>query len=202
MSYPYRVRVSKTVEENVNAKDKVTNTLKIDNILDDEEMKELLKAALEKRGFKEGDDGQWVREKEDGERQVVDLETMQVTTSVEKEDSITKEKTLEVVGDAYAAAEREVQREQRKREAEERLDRTLKITDDEISDKQQELIKVIGEQLQEGAEARNRELLEVVAEVQAEALKKKAATLGTVMSVDERTSSDGTDFELTIKITE
>ncbi|MDF1667669.1 MAG: hypothetical protein P1V97_38385 [Planctomycetota bacterium] len=202
MSYPYRVRVSKTVETDVCADDKVTNKLNIDPILDERQMAELLKEALGKRGYKENDDGKWVKDTETGEHQEVDLETMEVTTTVTAEEKITKEKTLEVVGDAYARADRETQKEKHRQEAEDRLEKTLKITDDEKDAKKEELIRQIGEQLSESSDARREELLGIVAEVQGEALKEKAKGLGTVMSIEESTSDDGSEYELRIKITE
>ena len=39
MSYPYRIRVAKTVKEDVRADDKVKNTLQIDDVLAPEETK-------------------------------------------------------------------------------------------------------------------------------------------------------------------
>jgi hypothetical protein len=202
VSYPYRVRVSKTVEADVSADDRVTNKLNIDPILDERQMQELLKEALGKRGYKENEDGKWVKDTDTGEHQEVDLDTLEVTTTVSAEEKITKEKTLEVVGDAYARTDRETQKEKHRQEAEDRLDKTLKITEDEKNAKEAELVKKIGEQLQESSESRREELLGIVAEVQGEALKEKAKGLGTVMSVDERTSEDGSEYELRIKITE
>jgi hypothetical protein len=202
VSYPYRVRVSKTVEADVCADDKVTNKLNIDPILNEQQMRELLQEALAKRGYTEDEDGKWSKDTDCGEHREADLNTMEVTSSVAAEEKITKEKTLEVVGDAYARVDRETQKEKHRQEAQARLDKTLKITEDEKNKKRQELIKQIGEKLQANAQQRREELLGVVAEVQAEALKEKAKSLGTVMSIDETTSEDGSEYELRIKIAE
>lgn len=190
------------METDVHADDKVTNKLNIDPILDERQMQELLKEALGKRGYTENEDGKWVKETETGEHQEVDLNSMEVTTRVTAKEKITKEKTLEVVGDAYARADRETQKEKHRQEAEARLEKTLKITDDEKEAKKEDLIRQIGEQLSKSADARREELLGIVAEVQGEALKEKAKGLGTIMSIDERTNEDGSEYELRIKISE
>lgn len=202
MSYPYRIRVSKAVSADVDAKDKVTQKIRLQPILDEDAMRSLLKEALKKQGFEEDEDGKLVKERETGERQVVDLESLEIETSLGANEEITKEKTLEVVGDAYARDDRERMKEKHRKEAEERLDKTLKITDEEVDAKKQDLIAKIGDQLASSQEDRTRELHEAIQEVTAEALKEKARSMGTVMSVEEGRSADGSEYELTIKITE
>lgn len=200
MSYPYRVRVSKAVERTVSSRDEVKRKLKVDPILSDEEMQDIAREALLKRGFEEGDDGRLRRVGDDGIQEEVDLETMEVTISLEQSEEIVKEKTLEVLGDSHTREGMAAAEEKTRSEAEARLEKTLAITDDEIKEKEEQLSREIAEKLEAGDEARRRELMEVVAEVQAESLKKKAASLGNVMSVEE--STNGGEFELTIKISE
>lgn len=204
MSYPYRVRVAKVVKRDIKADDKVKNTLQIDEVVDTPETNKLIEEALEKRGYEKQGDGTWIKELESGERRAVDVEKREVESSVELDETISKEKTLEITGtgDAYSQAQRDAQQAEQKKEAKAQLARTLKISDEEIETKRQELVKKIGKVLGESAEERKRELLEVVAEVQAESLKKKAAQLGSIVSIEENLSEDGQDYELRIKIAE
>ena len=57
MSYPYRVVVTKAVEESVDANDRVVTKVTLTPILPKEAMKEVLKGVLEKKGWKERKDG-------------------------------------------------------------------------------------------------------------------------------------------------
>jgi uncharacterized protein HemY len=202
MSYPYRVRVSKTVEQSVDADDKVTNKLKLDDILSPNEMEKLLGEALAKRGYQEKEPGIWVKELPSGERREVDVKTRTAETTIKVADTIRKEKSVEVVGDAFNRNERDAQKERLTAEAESRLEKTLRITDDEVEQKRKDLLKKIGRQLEDSQNERTRELMEVVAEAQADAIKEKAKTLGNVVSLEERRSADGQEFELRIKISE
>jgi len=201
MSYPYRLRVSQSVERSVAAEDEVCDHLSLTAILPESEMRELMAAALEGRGFRrEGE--RMLRESEDGAVQELDLESMTIRTRMELEEEIKKEKSLEVIGDAWSEEEREAQRERHRRAAEARLAEQINISDQELELKRKELIQSIGERLASTDEERRRELNEAVSEVYSEALKKKARALGTVMGIEERRSADGNDFELRIKITE
>ena len=202
MSYPYRVVVSKAVETIVNAKDKVTQKVTLTTILPEGDMKELLEAALVKRGWKKREDGKLERTAPDGTKQTFDLDELTVTTELSVEDKIRKEKTVEVVGDAIRREDIESEKDRLRARAGADLEKQLAVSDDEKTQKKRELEKQVADKLIAGDEQRKKDLNEALLEVYAEALKKKAASLGSVTSVKEERRDGGREYELVIKVAE
>jgi hypothetical protein len=200
VSYPYRVVVTKAVEESVDANDRVVTKVTLTPILPKEAMKEVLKGVLEKKGWKERKDGKLEKKGPDGEEQVFDLDEMTLTTEVSEKETIRKEKTVEVMGDAWHKEDIEAEKDRLRAKAAADLEKRLAVSDDEREQKKQELEKKIADKISKGDEGRKKELNESLLEVYAEALKKKAASLGSVTSVKEERKNN--EYELTIKIAE
>ncbi|MEZ0228553.1 MAG: hypothetical protein ACAI25_07990 [Planctomycetota bacterium] len=200
MSYPYRVVVTKAVEESVDANDRVVTKVTLTPILPKEAMKEVLKGVLEKKGWKERKDGKLEKKGPDGEEQVFDLDEMTLTTEVSEKETIRKEKTVEVMGDAWHKEDIEAEKDRLRAKAAADLEKRLAVSDDERTQKKQELEKKIADKISKGDDSRKKELNESLLEVYAEALKKKAASLGSVTSVKEERKNN--EYELTIKIAE
>lgn len=200
MSYPYRVVVTKAVEESVDANDRVVTKVTLTPILPKEVMKEVLKGVLEKKGWKERKDGKLEKKGENGEEQVFDLDELTLTTEVSEKETIRKEKTVEVMGDAWHKEDIEAEKDRLRAKAAADLEKRLAVSEDERSSKKQELEKKIADKISQGEETRKKELNESLLEVYAEALKKKAASLGSVTSVKEERKNN--EYELTIKIAE
>lgn len=198
MSYPYRVVVTKGVEENISASDRSEKTLEVPPILDQEAARGLLEQALERRGWVKREDGKLAKT-EDGLEQVFDIETGKVVTTVEDEDTIKKELTLEGHGDSWSrptAADEEALR--RKVEAE--VDKRLEISESEREARQEALEERLAKKLSETDAARTEELNEVLLEVYAESLKEKAKGLGNVTEVREERVEETGEYELVIRV--
>jgi hypothetical protein len=200
VSYPYRVVVTKAVEESVDANDRVVTKVTLTPILPKEAMKETLKGVLEKKGWKERKDGKLEKKGPDGEDQVFDLDEMTLTTEVSEKETIRKEKTVEVMGDAWHKEDIEAEKDRLRAKAAADLEKRLAVSEDERSNKKQELEKKIADKISKGEETRKKELNESLLEVYAEALKKKAASLGSITSVKEERKNN--EYELTIKVAE
>ena len=200
MSYPYRVVVTKAVEESVDANDRVVTKVTLTPILPKAAMKEVLVGVLEKKGWKKRPDGKLEKKSEDGSEQVFDPDELTITTEVSEKETIRKEKTVEVMGDAWRKDDIEAEKDRLRAKASADLEKRLQVSEDERSQKKQELEKKIADKIAKGEETRKKELNESLLEVYAEALKKKAASLGSVTSVKEERKNN--EYELTIKVAE
>jgi hypothetical protein len=200
MSYPYRVVVTKAVEESVDANDRIVTKVTLTPILPKAAMKEVLVGVLEKKGWKKRPDGKLAKKAEDGSEQVFDPDELTITTEVSEKETIRKEKTVEVMGDAWHKEDIEAEKDRLRAKASADLEKRLAVTDDERANKKQELEKKIADKISAGEESRKKEVNEALLEVYAEALKKKAASLGSVTSVKEDRKDN--EYELTIKVAE
>lgn len=199
MSYPYRVVVTKGVEETLTASDRSERSIELPPILDRESSLEILVQSLEDRGFERVEEKRLRRKNEDGTVQEVDLDECKVVTSLEDETKIEKSMTLEGRGDSWKApteAEKSALREQ----VEKRLDAQLAIREEDREKGQQELETRLAEALEAGEDSRRQELEEVLLEVYAESLKQKAKSLGNVTEVREERSAETGEYELVIRI--
>ncbi len=201
MSQMYQVRLASSVTRSVQAGDAVSYPLRLTGILPEEDLLELLRQALQRRGFVAPEGSQRSTAEEEnpqlltgqgsaGERIVVDLDAMTVTASLAEEADLATE--VDVVGMGYsrkqAAEEARQDLEERRRQAEARLAREGKMVQKELT-----------RRLADSDEERRGQLHEVLQEVYAEALKRKAGELGDVMEVREGTTPDG-QYELVIKV--
>jgi hypothetical protein len=204
VSYPYRVVVSKAVEEVVDAGDRVVTKIALTPILPEDEMREVVREVLIERGWEEvpGEPDKLRRKGPGGEEQVYDLESHTVTTELTAKETIKKEKTVEVVGDAYRKEDVETEKDRLRAKASADLEKRLAVTDEERAARKEKLSRDIAEKLAGSEDQRKRDLNESLLEVYKEALKKKAARLGNVTSVKEERRDDGREYELTIKVAE
>lgn len=196
MSQTYVIKVSASVQEQVHAKDKRVKKLTLTEITTPEEQREILRERLKGRGFEqEGDDPDVLVRTKGKIKERVDLEEGTVESTVELEKTLERERTIVVRGDR----DNDNPDERRARE-QKNLERQIAITDEERERAQQQLQREIAKGLDETEEERNKELNEVVREVYAEGLKRKATRLGTITELRE--GQVGEDYELVIKISE
>lgn len=196
MSQTYVIKVSASVQEQVSAKDKRTKRLVLTEIVPCDEQRDVVRERLEARGFAEDPGDKDVLTRKKGQVvERVDLKDLTVEATVELEKSLERERTVVVRGD------RDMENPDERRSREQRnLEKQLAITDEERAKAEQTLQREIAEVLDDTEEERNRELNDVVREVYAEGLKRKAGRLGTITEMREGQAGD--DYELVIKITE
>lgn len=197
MSQSYVIRVSASVQETVNAKDKRTKTIVLTEILPTDEQQEILEEKLKEQGWEEeeGSEGKVLTRKRGKVTETIDLESMTLEAEVEIERTLERNRTITVRGD------RDIENEDERRGKEqEALERSIAITDEERQEAETSMQRAIAKELEATDAERDKELNEVVREVYAESLKRKARGLGTVTEIQE--SQAGEDYELVIKITE
>lgn len=197
MSQSYVIRVSASVKETVDAKDKRTKSLVLTEIVPCDEQQEILQEKLKERGWTEveGSEGKKFTRTRGKVEETIDLDEMSVEATVALERTLERDRTITVRGD------RDLENvEERRGREKEALERSISITDEERDDAQTTMQREIAEALDATEDERNQELNEVVQEVYSESLKRKARRLGTVTEMQE--SRQGNDYELVIKITE
>ncbi|MGE0706959.1 MAG: hypothetical protein AB7N76_02790 [Planctomycetota bacterium] len=197
MSQSYVIRVSASVKETVNAKDKRVKTLSLTEIVPADEQKEILREVLRERGWEqvEGEETEVWERREGQVVERIDLDGMTHEASVELARTLERDRTITVRGDRDF--EDPAERRERERQA---LERSIEISDDERQDAQTGMQREIAEVLDETEEQRTQEMNEVVSQVYAESLKRKARRMGTVTEMRE--SREGGDYELVIKLRE
>jgi len=188
MSQVYQVRLEGNVTKTIHIDDVMTHKVELTDILTSEEMKTILKQELLKQGWKQEGDNTFVKN-EDGEKVVWDLETGEVKAKMEKEKRVSID--LEVTGSAGSRGN-----------AHENAERALKQKENDaqgrISEIEQKELESIAAKLQENEQGRIRKINGVLSRVYTEALKQKAATLGSVTSVEEGQSGD--DHQVLIRV--
>lgn len=196
MSQTYVIKVSASVQEQVNAKDKRTKKLVLTEIVPCDEQRDIIRERLRERGFEESKDDKDVLVRKKGRVvEKVDLKDMTVEATVELEKTLERERTIVVRGD------RDMENpDDRKSREQKNLEKQIAITDEERARAQQTLQREIAKELDATEEERTKELNEVVREVYAEGLKRKAGRLGTITEMRE--GQVGEDYELVIKISE
>lgn len=196
MSQTYVIKVSASVQEQVHAKDKRTKKLVLTEIVPRDEQRDIVRERLKQRGFEEDpNDADVLVRKKGRVVEKVDLKDMTVEATVELTKALERERTVVVRGD------RDMENPEERRAREQKnLEKQIAIAEEERRQAEQALQREIASELDETEEERNRELNEVVREVYAEGLKRKAGRLGTVTEVRE--GQVGEDYELVIKITE
>jgi hypothetical protein len=187
MSRAYRVRVSETLTRTLRAEDSVSTQLELLEVLPPEQMAELLRQELERRGF-EAKDGQLVR-REGDVTTAIDPATGTVTVQAGTARDVELEGQREGLAyDDLGPGEKNV-----RRALQQQLQQDLeKQAEHEQGKLQQEATGHLEGHL---ADLR-KELNQAVNRVTAEALKQKAAQLGQIkeMTEDPQTGS------LTIKV--
>lgn len=176
MSRSYRISVRECVNKVIKAEDRVSTQLEILEILPQEQMAGLLSDELEKGGFRR--EGNLLVKEEDGVVVSVDAETGTVTVSSEASKSAKVES--ERHGRAYddigphASQVRENLRQEAQRDIEKKA-----------GDETEKLQSKVTDQLQGKLGDLRQELDRVVNKVTAEALKRKAASLGQIKEMTE-----------------
>ena len=196
MSQTYVIKVSASVQEQVNAKDKRTKKLVLTEIVPCDEQRDIVRERLKERGFEEDASDKDVLVRKRGRVvEKVDLKDMTVEATVEMEKTLERERTIVVRGD------RDMENPDERRSREQKnLEKQIAITEEERGRAEQTLQREIAKTLDETEEERTKELNEVVREVYAEGLKRKAGRLGTITEMRE--GQVGEDYELVIKISE
>ena len=176
MSRAYRISVKESVKRVVRAKDHISTSLEVLDVLPREHMADLLRRDLEGRGFKrQGKD--MVRTK-NGVTVTVEAETGKVTVQAELE------KKVQVEGERESRVYTDVGPEGNN--AKERLRKELKADlEKQVDDQADKLQKQATDKLEAQLGDLRKELDQAVNRVTAEALKQKAASLGTIKEVTE-----------------
>jgi hypothetical protein len=202
MSRPYRIVVQRVVEREVNAEDRTVLRLKLDPILPEERLDEVLGAVLEKNGWERTADGTYQQSRGDGETLTCDVKAREVSCEIAVETTVREVVRKELRGDTWNWRQMREMTDEELAELEqaeaERLESCISETD--LAKRAEEIREEVSQRLAEGDAERRETINKLVIEVTAEALKEKASELGTVKSLDERW--DGQDYELTIQISE
>ncbi|NUQ00426.1 MAG: hypothetical protein HUU35_11295 [Armatimonadetes bacterium] len=202
MSRPYRIVVQKVVEQDIRADDRSTLRLKLDPVLPEERLTEVLEQSLARHGWRRTADGVYEKERGEGESMTCDIEAREVTTVIEIEETVRHEVRKELRGDTWnwrqmrEMTDEELEEVRRIEEA--RLE--AEVSAEEHQRAASALRETVRERLESGADERRREVNRIVLEVMSEALKERAGELGNVQHIDEKW--DGEDYELTISVAE
>jgi hypothetical protein len=176
MSRAYRISVKESINRVIRAEDRVSTQLEILEVLPPEQMGALLSEELEKKGFKK--DGDTLVRKQKGITVRVCPETGDVIVSSETCEKVTAEQ--EVTGRAYddMGPNSRTVKEHLKKEAREKLEK-------QVQDKTAGLQSKVTDQLEGELNDIRQELDQVVNRVTAEALKRKAASMGQIKEMTE-----------------
>jgi hypothetical protein len=188
MSQVYQIRLEGNVTQNICIDDHMTHRVELTDILTTGEMNEILKQELLKQGWKQQGDNVFVKE-EDGEKVEWDVESGEVKAKMRKEQEVSID--VEVTGSSgnRSAAHENAERALKQKKA----DAALKI-----ADQQQKELEKISAELQKNEKERTRKINGVLSRVYTEALQKKAASLGSITSVEE--SQLGDNHQVIIRV--
>lgn len=191
MSQCYHIELKQSVVRVVRAEDSVSYPLELTEILPPEDMRETLRQLLTEAGWEAVGEDHFETEGPAGERLSIDLETMELTATLEVE--------KEVVAEVKATGQGESNKRARQ-DARARVDEKAAALGQHLEESgQRELEKETTALLDESEEARQRQLNELLQQVYTEALKRKAGQLGDILEVRESTSESG-DYELLIRV--
>ena len=176
MSRSYRVSVRECVNRVIRAEDRISTQLEILEILPAEQMAGLLADELEKGGYRR--EGNTLVKEEDGV--VVSIDTEKGTVTISSDASESTKVEGEKHGRAYddigphASQVRDNLRQELQRDIDKKVD-----------DKTSQLQSKVTDRLEGQLGDLRHELDQVVNKVTAEALKRKAATLGQIKQITE-----------------
>jgi hypothetical protein len=176
MSRSYRISVRECVNRVIKAEDRISTQLEILEVLPEDQMADLLGRALENDGYRR--EGNLLVKEEDGVVVSVDAKTGEVTVSAQASEGAKVEG--ERVGRAYddigphAGQVRDNLRQELQRDLEKK-----------VADKTQELQSKVTDKLEGKLGDLRQELDRVVNRVTAEALKRKAASMGQIKEMSE-----------------
>jgi hypothetical protein len=176
MSRSYRISVRECINRTISAEDRVCTQLEILEVLPPEQMAGLLADELAKRGFERN--GTTMTRAEDGVVITVDTETGTVTVSAEAAENTRVEgerqgRAYDDVG-PHASQVRENLRQE-----------TIRDLEKKVQEKTSELQGKVTDRLESKLGDLRQELDQAVNRVTAEALKRKAASLGQIKELTE-----------------
>lgn len=177
MSRAYRIKVRESLNRVIRASDHVSTQLEVLEILPADQMAQLLAEELKRRGFERR--GKALTRRHEGITVQIDPETATVTVRAEAEDR------LDLAAEKHAVLDREMGRdyaEQAKEDARQALRRDLER---KSARRETEMQQQVTERLEGSLADLRQELNQVVNRVTAEALKKKAAQIGTIKEMTE-----------------
>lgn len=180
MSRAYRITVRESLQKDLSASDEVCSNLEILEILPQEQMADLLRGELQGRGF-EDVGGKLVRT-ENGVTVTVDPKSGDVGVKAEAADSI----ELKAERDDWGYDDAGPGEEMIRRRAQEHLKLDLERR---ASQQQAQLQSEATEKLEGAMEDVRKELGQAINRVTAEALKKKAASIGQIKQMTEDPAS-------------
>jgi hypothetical protein len=176
MSRSYRISVKECVNKVIKAEDRVSTQLEILEVLPPEQMAGLLADELEKRGFEKH--GNTLVRKEKGVTISVDVTTGTVTVSAEtaEQAKVEGERSGRAYDDVgpHASQVRDTLRKELQRDLEKKVQEKTAQLQGKVTDK-----------LEGSLTDLRQELDQVVNRVTAEALKRKAASLGEIKQITE-----------------
>jgi hypothetical protein len=177
MSRAYRIQVKETLKRTLKGEDKISTELEMLEVLPADQMADLLRHELEQRGFTDACDGT-VRRKDGDVTVSVDPKTGTVTVQAEASEDVELQGSREGisyddVGPGSKSVKQNLQKELQK-DLEKRAEQ-----------RQSELQGKATEQLEGKLADLQKELGEAVNRVTAEALKQKAAQLGSIKEISE-----------------
>lgn len=193
MSQCYRVQLKASISRTVEAEDSVSYPLELTPLLPEPEMRGILAGVLNTAGWAESAEkpGLFRSTGPAGEELVLDLETMTVTARLTRQNEVRTEVAADGSGESQTGAQRSAEVLLRVRE--EAAASSLEESGT------RDLQRAVREALKAGGEARQLQLHGLLQQVYAEALKRKAGQLGTVMEIQESTNADG-NYELVIRV--
>ena len=176
MSRAYRIRVRESLRKVVRAADHVSTQVELLNILPPDQIAALLAAELERRGFaRQG--GSAVRA-DDGVQVTVELASGTVTVQA----AASREINVEAENTGYSP---DAKGPSAKRVEEHLRDELKKSLEKRAAERKQQLQAEVTDKLESGLGDLRRELDQAVNRVTAEALKRRAAQLGTIKQLTE-----------------
>jgi hypothetical protein len=186
MSRAYRIRVRESIEvrdhqkRTVHAEDRISTQLELLEILPCEQMAELLRQELLRRGFQER--GKDLIRRSSGVTVTIEPDTGTITVEAEAHEQVQlqAEKTRVVVAPTA---------QQRKQVAKELKKELSKDLDTKAGQKTAELQSKVTDQLEGQLNDLRQELNQAINRVTAEALKRKAAQLGQIKQMTEDAQS-------------
>lgn len=195
MSQIYHVALKSTVCESFTLSDTVTHKLNLTLILDEVEMKEILRSVLLRRGFEVSDEAETllIKENERGEEVSFDLERNEVRVTSRQVQELSTEVVAQGTFDLDFVDRKKAQRDVEDQLADRREGAYQKLRN-QAAMKQNALTAQLAGQVEE----QQRDLNQLLKEVYAESVKRKAQRLGEVMEISEATV-DG-QYELVIKV--
>ena len=193
MSRMYRVCIKETVSISTKSDDRILRDIVLQRILPQEEMTDIFEQRLQEQGFEQ--EGSLYRKELEGLPLEIDLHAknsqgspiIQARLQICVEEDVQIEVDLEGRAYSEAAAAQDARRQ------------IQKLKEDGHSKAQEKLDAQVEERLQKAASQAEEILHSLLQETYAEALKQKAAQIGTVLEQSESTDENGS-YELKIRI--